>query len=257
MEPRLQSAQPAQAQATARPTRLTLVTLLTLFVVTHAAGSPHAPYNLTWQIIDTSSGTILNQTSQSHPRDTWFPELRVDLLALIPVQYDPAFAQSRHFYVCPGHSQTPGGRTQDPCGGAENYFCASWSCVSTGYIWWTPPKTGDLITVERPAAPPCGREGPCNPVSISFTDQGKKASGWDTGKTWGIRFYDKTRIGYRDHGGLFTIRLLRTSLSDQAAEVGPNQVLAPRPAPTRASPPRSTQPPASQPSALPAPYLSV
>lgn len=255
MEPRLRSVRPAQAMA--RPTRLTLVTLLTLFVVSHAAGSPHAPYNLTWQVVDNSSGTILHQISQSHPRDTWFPELRVDLLALIPVQYEPAFARSRHFYVCPGHSRTPGGRTQDPCGGAKNYFCASWSCVSTGHIWWTAPKTGDLITVERPAAPPCGREGPCNPVSISFTAQGKKASGWDAGKTWGIRFYDKTRVGYLDHGGLFTLRLLRTSLSDQEAGVGPNQVLAPRPAPTRASPPRSTQPPAPLPSALPAPHLNI
>lgn len=257
MEPRLQSAQLAQAQATARPTRLTLVTLLTLFAVTHAAGSPRAPYNLTWQIVEPSSGTVLSQTSQSQPGDTWFPELQVDLLALIPVQYDPAFARSRHFYVCPGHSRTPGGGTQDPCGGAESYFCASWSCVSTGHIWWTPPKTGDLITVERPAAPPCGFEGPCNPVRISFTAQGKEAAGWDTGKTWGIRFYDKTRFGYRDHGGLFTVRLLRTSLSDLTAGVGPDQVLGPQPAPTRASPPRSTPPPASLPSALHAPHLNI
>ncbi|XP_045440912.1 uncharacterized protein LOC123652741 isoform X3 [Pipistrellus kuhlii] len=166
MEPRLQSAQ--LAQATARPTRLALVTLLTLFAATHAAGSPHAPYNLTWQIVEPSSGAVLSQTSRSQPGDAWFPELRVDLLALIPVQYDPAFARSRHFYVCPGHARAPGGGAQDPCGGAESYFCASWSCVSTGHIWWTPPKTGDLIAVERPAAPPCGLEGPCNPPSVKI-----------------------------------------------------------------------------------------
>ena len=69
--------QPAQAQATAHLTHLILVTLLTLLVIAHAAGSPHTPQNITWQIIDTSSGTILNQTSQSHPRDTCFPELSV------------------------------------------------------------------------------------------------------------------------------------------------------------------------------------
>uniref|UniRef100_A0ABI7Z9C2 Core shell protein Gag P30 domain-containing protein n=1 Tax=Felis catus TaxID=9685 RepID=A0ABI7Z9C2_FELCA len=74
--------QPAQAQATAHSTYLILVTLLTLLVIAHAAGSPHAPQNITWQIIDTSSGTILNQTSQSHPRDTWFPELCVNLQTL-------------------------------------------------------------------------------------------------------------------------------------------------------------------------------
>uniref|UniRef100_A0ABI7X6G1 Peptidase A2 domain-containing protein n=1 Tax=Felis catus TaxID=9685 RepID=A0ABI7X6G1_FELCA len=74
--------QPAQAQATAHSTHLILVILLTLLVIAHAAGSPHAPQSITWQIIDTSSGTILNQTSQSHPRDACFPELRVNLQTL-------------------------------------------------------------------------------------------------------------------------------------------------------------------------------
>lgn len=89
--------QPTQAQAMAYPTRLTLATLLTLFAVTHTAGSSHAPYNLTWQIIDTNSGTVLNQTSQLHPKDMWFPELRVDLLDLIHVQYNTAFARNLNF----------------------------------------------------------------------------------------------------------------------------------------------------------------
>ena len=56
--------QPAQAQATVHSTHLILVTLLTLLVIDHATRSPHAPQNITWQIIDTSSGTILNQTSE-------------------------------------------------------------------------------------------------------------------------------------------------------------------------------------------------
>ncbi|XP_053752719.1 uncharacterized protein LOC128775483 [Panthera pardus] len=77
--------QPAQSQATAHSTHLILVTLLTLLVIAHAAGSPHAPQNITWQIINTSLGTILNQTSQSHPRDTWFPELCVNLQTLFPL----------------------------------------------------------------------------------------------------------------------------------------------------------------------------
>lgn len=189
--------------------------------------NPHAPLCLTWQIIDTSSGTVLNQTSQMSPKDTWYPDLYVDLLSLIRVQWDPKFARRHHFYVCPGHSQTPRGRTKDPCGGAEDYFCASWSCVSTGHTWWTPQKTGDLIAVRRPNSPPCGQDDkPCNPVRISFTEQGKKATGWDTGKTWGIRFYDKHRLGYRDHGGLFTLRVRMALPSQQApVQVGPNLVL--------------------------------
>ena len=140
---------PAQAEATAHSTHLILVTLLALLVTAHVAGSLHTPQNITWQIIDTSSGTILNQTSQSHPRDTWFPELCVDLQTLFPLSpYAPGFhAQNLYFYVCPSHSRS------NTCGDAADYFCASWSCVSTGYIWWTPPHTRDLIVVKRPVAP--------------------------------------------------------------------------------------------------------
>ncbi|XP_059567570.1 MLV-related proviral Env polyprotein-like [Myotis daubentonii] len=210
MEHRTQSAQPAQTQATVHSTRLMLVTLLTLFTIAHTAGSPHTPYNLTWQIIDTSSGTVLNQTSQIHLKNTWYPDLYIDLLDLVRISWDSSFTRVYHFYVCPGHSRTPRGRTRDPCGGAEDYFCASWSCVSTGHIWWTPPKTNDLITMARPAAPACqksskGLHTPCNPVRISFTEQGKKATGWNSGKNWGIRLYDKIRLGAMDHGGLFTL----------------------------------------------------
>ena len=175
---------PAQAEATAHSTHLILVTLLALLVTAHAAGSPHAPQNITSQIIDTSSGTILNQTSQSHPRDTWFPELCVDLQTLLPLSpYAPGFhAQNLYFYVCPGHSRS------STCGDAADYFCASWSCVSTGHIWWTPPRTGDLIVVKRPSGPrPPYAWGRGNPIVISFTSQGKKNNRMGEWKNLGIQ----------------------------------------------------------------------
>ena len=90
--------QPAQAQTTAHSTHLVLITLLPLLVTAHAAESPHAPQNITWQIIDTNSGTILNQTSQSHPRETWFPELCVDLQTLFPLS--PYAPDSIHRTLC-------------------------------------------------------------------------------------------------------------------------------------------------------------
>ncbi|XP_045340786.1 protein chibby homolog 3 isoform X2 [Leopardus geoffroyi] len=230
--------QPAQAQVTAHSTHLILVILLALLVTSHAAESPHAPQNITWQIIDTSSGTILNQTSQSHPTDTWFPELCVDLQTLLPLSpYAPGFhAQNLYFYVCPGHSRS------STCGDAADYFCASWSCVSTGHIWWTPPRTGDLIVVKRPSGsrPPYAW-GRGNPIVISFTSQGKKTTGWESGKTWGLRIYDWVRLGAKDKGTLFTLRMQATPLAQQSPTgVGPNQVLVPRPAPTRTATPRNT-----------------
>lgn len=244
---------PAQAQATAHSTRLMLVTLLALLVTVHAAESPHTPLNITWQIIDASSGTILNQTSQTHPRDTWFPELRFDLLSLFPTGCPSGLCleKERHFYVCPGHSQKP----KDPCGSAADYFCASWSCVSTGHIWWTPPKSGDLITVKRPPTPPHSSwRLPLSPVSISFTEQGKKAASWETGKTWGIRLYDKSRLRVQglDPGGLFTIRMQATPpVLQSSTGIGPNQVLAPQHNPAQVAPPKNTQAPTSRPPASP------
>ncbi|XP_053075433.1 protein chibby homolog 3 isoform X3 [Acinonyx jubatus] len=230
--------QPAQVQVTAHSTHLILVILLALLVTAHAAESPHAPQNITWQIIDTSSGTILNQTSQSHPTDTWFPELCVDLQTLLPLSpYAPGFhAQNLYFYVCPGHSRS------STCGDAADYFCASWSCVSTGHIWWTPPRTGDLIVVKRPSGPrPSYAWGRGNPIVISFTSQGKKTTGWESGKTWGLRIYDRVRLGAKDKGTLFTLRMQATPLAQQSpTRVGPNQVLVPRPAPTRTATPRNT-----------------
>nr|KAF6387451.1 hypothetical protein mMyoMyo1_007947 [Myotis myotis] len=250
--------------------------LVTLLVNTPATGSPHTPYNITWQIIDTNSAVILNQTSQIHPKDTWFPELRIDLLTLLPNPLDTsdyclgaaihqAFEDSKprrtlYFYVCPGHSQARS-RGNDPCGSAGDYFCASWSCVSIGHIWWKAPKKGDLITVGRLAAPPCPQNGRvyCNPVSISFTKEGRKATGWDTGKTWGFRIYScRGALRRADPGMLFTLRVQNTPLHYHSpVGMGPNKVLAPQPQLTtpRVSTTEGAWAPASLPNTLLAPTM--
>lgn len=245
--------------------------LVILLAITPATGSPHTPHKVTWQIINTKSGAVLNQTSQIHPKDTWFPELRVDLLTLFPrgIYPDPfckpagigqGIGDSKplrtvYFYVCPEPSRTQSWG-KNPCGDAGDYFCASWSCVSTGHIWWKAPRKGDLISVGRPSAPPCPRFGRvyCNPVSISFTEEGKKATGWDTGKTWGLRLYQCREFGtvrVIDPGVLFTLRVQNTPLHHhEPVGIGPNRILVPRPPQTttpRVTTPRKTWTPASRP----------
>lgn len=80
------------------------------------------------------------------------------------------------------------------------------------------PVTTDLIIFQRqsnsvPADPrvqyPCDIlcPGPvshlCNRVRITVTDQGKKATNWDIGRTWGIRIYERSYLGT-----LFTLYLI-------------------------------------------------
>jgi hypothetical protein len=96
--------------------------------------NPHQPYHLTWVVIDTSTGETLTQTSKVTPPNVWFPDLTFDLTKLVA----RVGILKDNFYVCPGHLK--GKSNSKQCRGASNYFCASWSCVSTGNIWWPPPE---------------------------------------------------------------------------------------------------------------------
>lgn len=54
-----------------------------------------------------------------HPKDTWYPDLYIDLLALFPdiekgVVLGPKGLKLFHFYVCPGHTRTPRGAHLGP-----------------------------------------------------------------------------------------------------------------------------------------------
>ena len=93
-----------------------------------------------------------------------------------------------------------------------------------------------------------------NPIVISFTSQGKKTTGWESGKTWGLRIYDWVRPGAKDKEALFTLRMQATPLTQQSpTRVGPNKVLVPPPAPAWTATPRNTQAPATLPSTSPVP----
>ncbi|KAM4835597.1 MLV-related proviral Env polyprotein-like isoform 1-T2 [Thomomys bottae] len=245
-----------------------LTGLLTLFFCL-VSGNPHLAWNHTWLIINAETGVIANSSSSHRdPKDTWFPDLYVDLCDLVgktwnPSDHEPfpgygcnspgarASTRTQHFYVCPGHSRS---KSQiQKCGGAGEAYCASWGCESTGRIWWDPPVKGDLIMVKegnrnmlgtgycsqngkKVACGPCYKKeefpdhpwatpgGKCNPLQITFTQQGKQAD-WTAGKTWGLRLY---RRGW-DPVLTFTIRRITSPI---IVSVGPNQVLNPS-GPTR------------------------
>jgi hypothetical protein len=179
-----------------------------------------------------STGEILNQTSKVTPPNVWLPNLTFNLTKLFQLTWNDKFVQKHHFYVCPGYLK--GKSNSKQCGGERNYFCASWSCVSTGNIWWTPPVTTNLINVSRPPGSqniPCNQSHPldktvksnCNPVTIKFTEKGKTGARWISGLSWGVHLYDSVRLGSRDQGALFTIGLTQQPAPTQA--IGPNKVL--------------------------------
>ncbi|XP_021494926.1 MLV-related proviral Env polyprotein-like [Meriones unguiculatus] len=156
---------------------LRLLIVCTLLPLITASAPAHQPLNLTWKIIATATGEVVNATSRLAPRNTWWPQLEFDLcdLAHASGTWDhdspeegygckyPGYRASlrnRHFYVCPGHDKTDS--WIDKCGGPEQYFCASWGCESTGHIWWEANRK-DLITVHRG-----GNYGPYTSNNVSY-----------------------------------------------------------------------------------------
>nr|BAN83909.1 restriction factor for feline retrovirus X [Felis catus]BAN83911.1 restriction factor for feline retrovirus X [Felis catus] len=122
------------------------------------------------------------------------------------------------FYVCPRDNRDRA--TAHRCGGYEEYFCSAWGCETTGDAYWQPTSSWDLITITRNYTKPdpdghtCyykkGTEGyhywesPLSlPLKITFTDSGKRALGWQTGYTWGLRWY----LPGKDRGVVLKIKL--------------------------------------------------
>lgn len=170
-----------QGQSPEAKTAVVVIILLTLF--TQCLSNPHLPQNLTWIIYNAATGDALSTTTGSHPPGTWFPSLTFDLAKLLHLTWDETFISKHHFYVCPGHTK----EKAQQCGGTSSYYCSSWSCVSTGHIWWNPPVKKNLISVSRTGTMgQCSKsiksiEGTCNPVSITFTPEGQAETRWSTG----------------------------------------------------------------------------
>lgn len=110
------------------------------------------------------------------------------------------------FYVCPGSNRTA--TDVSKCGGAETYYCAQWGCEMTGTGSWIKHK-GHIIVQRVPLPrlatnPLYGRctSYLCNPVKVTFTEEGRRVTDWEAGRMWGLRLY---QTGY-DQGLLFSIR---------------------------------------------------
>nr|AAN77282.1 Env [Python molurus endogenous retrovirus] len=211
----------------------------------YAQHNPHQPQNLTWAVLD-AHADILNSTSSMAVPGSWFPDLYFDFGVMMDTTTSPnrpgmvshRWIKRWPLYVCPGHVRATTYRKK--CGGENDYFCADWSCVSTGEITWNPPFRGDLITLRRTGENvrceqnQFGTYVNCNPVKISFTTEGKRHTGWQSGVAWGGRVHDKTG----EPGNIFTIRLTQTPI-EPPVPVGPKTI----PANRREPPPQPTPTP--------------
>lgn len=156
------------------------------------------------------------------------------------------YLRETEFYVCPGAHRDRA--LNYKCGYRDSYFCDSWGCETTGSASWSPSSTWDYIIVSRAWNPmpnstiptqECQntqpRGGRCTPLTIVFTDAGKKApiEGWLRGHEWGLRLY----ISGTDPGLIFKVKLLRSVPNDNKHVVlGPVAPKTKDPRPSNPSP---------------------
>lgn len=211
--------------------------------------SPHQLYNYTWKVINKVGDTAfsISQVANSPP----WPKLTPDLCKLalgtspdwgVPhlftVSQTSAPREETLFmtprcannlqraslasntgkngglgllglYVCPGGHKDRSLNYR--CRYQANYYCASWSCETTGDAYWHPSSSWDYITVKT-AYSSAGNKNDCNgwciPLAITFTNHAKSTNVQWTGRghEWGLRLYIPY-VGAHDPGLLFKIKL--------------------------------------------------
>ncbi|XP_075418829.1 endogenous retrovirus group S71 member 1 Env polyprotein-like [Tenrec ecaudatus] len=218
--------------------------LLVLSTLGHCsrARAPDNPHHLQthrWTLVRTLDGT----TVASYDTSTQ-PTFRLDLCTLLGPHWGDAFQpgyapggrlsggkipwqksygcgriqlelglQATQCYACPREGP-------EECGGEEDYYCASWSCV-TAAPW---QNTDPLIHVSRGTGAKQCQVGRCNPVHIFVKTWWEPY--WIGGKTWGLRLY----VTGFDPGTEFTIQ--KRVLPAPQNPIGPlRNVIAPRPKP--------------------------
>uniref|UniRef100_A0A673URV9 Envelope protein n=1 Tax=Suricata suricatta TaxID=37032 RepID=A0A673URV9_SURSU len=197
----------------------------------------------------TNPDNILARNSSVAPKNTWFPDLTLDLQDLLKWEkaadrYNPAgsLLKEQWFYVCPGHKNSNRAWRQT-CGGNDYYFCAAWACVN-------------YLTATKQNAMRCSHNQKCNPIVISFTEKGKSDCRWEAGNSWGLRMYTSGQSGLP--GALFTIQLLVRPIT--TISVGPNQIIyRPVEPPTQANRlrPSTSMPPTKQTTHAPVPKIKT
>uniref|UniRef100_A0A8C3YFX3 Envelope glycoprotein n=1 Tax=Catagonus wagneri TaxID=51154 RepID=A0A8C3YFX3_9CETA len=239
---------PSQDKTYPRGLLIIICTLLRLGMTTRE-GNPHQVYSMTWQV-QSQTGEIVWKTQGNHAN----PDNLTDGEEIVRQYKDwfrappetpgckspparCALAQ-KDFYVCPRDNRDR--NTAYKCGGYENYFCAAWGCETTGDAYWQPSSSWDLITVKRNYTQPSdchqpgGQEGKWKnplslPLKITFTKKGQQATGWQTGYTWGLRWY----LQGKDEGVTFKIKLKVNTITHS---IGSNPILKDQKPPSQLTP---------------------
>lgn len=235
---------------------LHLLILSKTLLMTVQGNQAHTPVKITWQLIDGLSAQVLNQTSSIRPPRTWWPDLFFCFRDLNSgySSTQPTLARRYGFYACPFTHNFK------KCGSMADGYCKKWDCVTSndGEWKWRVTKP-DSVRFSFVNAPVYGRwlpqaKQPCSPdnldfVRVSFTERAFTQSGWVTGLSWGLVFWD-----YGSHvPSILIIKQQLESLPTQS--LGPSPILKapppllPSPSPYTPPPPKSSQ--ASSNSSLP------
>lgn len=183
--------QAGQDKSQAQATRMIKILFMLLSIWPDAAANSRQPMNLTWMVLSTTTGEVINSTSAIYPKNTWWPDLEFDICLLAVGSWDigdwevrtpgkpecgaginrcntrpptnsgpgcshfiqQAALRDTTFYVCPVGRWDRDRVTVNNCGGADKFYCATWGCESTGTVDWEPPTRGDLITLSRVPGP--------------------------------------------------------------------------------------------------------
>ncbi|CAO2598127.1 Envelope glycoprotein [Lemmus lemmus] len=241
-----------------------LLPFLMLLVCKTLGDSPHAPKQLTWQVLSQTEEVIWSITGL-HPPGTWWPTLTPDFCQLaaglenwdiptgdphsLKTQAGPRSQQmtahgcssptarcrlaQSDFYVCPQDGRNRA--TAYRCGGYEEYFCSQWGCETTGDAYWNPSSSWDLITVRRNYTKPAAGGHTC------FHSKGWQGQQQALSLPLNITFNSQHKTEYtpwlsgktwglrwylpgKDKGVILKIRLKIESPPTQS--VGPNSVLS-------------------------------
>lgn len=184
--------------------------ILIILLITPVLGSPHQPFN--WTIGRWEDQTVIgiNVTAGA-------PTFRAALCQLAPIE--PCL-NLKGYYLCP--ASNPG---KGYCNYPNEYYCASWDCVTLAAAWHPGRSDPFLKTQWGPegCTPPRydslgGIISPGNCAHIILTILQPDDFGWITGRTWGVRYWEPGK----DRGGLIWIR---KDVVREAAAIGPNVVL--------------------------------
>ena len=170
----------------------------------------HQPAKITWKLQDGLTREVPNLITEVHPLNTWWPDLYFDLKPVVGVPWARGFLRMQGFWACPGHQRTK----WKTCGGAQDYFCKSWDCVTSddGPRCW---EVGNRDLLNFSFAKPTPRalgdptfecEESCNyaQVKIRFNrKKGKKERAWISGLSWGIQ--TRTVAGTQIYRGIIII----------------------------------------------------